>query len=289
MSSPDPPEGSALGRYGKALPTVRFSNQENAAGSNVDSMNSHNAPSILRNANSQGSSPHDQRAPFYKRLFNRRSNDYHDEGAGVPTPRRGGAPGEYRRRGSFNQTGNASDDDGHHYPRWFSWCSYISCLCRPNRKTVEWMSHYQASRFWQFSLVFFTMLLLFGSQLQELWVPKEGDFYFDILFTIALGVFVIDMLIRCYVEPNYFGFNLRKPTDASAAWGSCRLGSFMFWCDMISTATLLYDISFINRPLFDEETIEIELDPWGMPVSSCELNVGNWITLLKSLIRRHTA
>lgn len=130
------------------------------------------------------------------------------------------------------------------------------------------MSVLISSRVWHALLVFFTILLLFGAQLQELWVPKEGDIVFDILFTVALGVFAFDMLFRCYTEPQYFEFNLCGKTfgEAPAAWGSCRLGSFMFFCDLLSTVTLLYDISYINRALVATETIDIELNGFGLPV-----------------------
>ena len=75
-------------------------------------------------------------------------------------------------------------------------------------------------------------------------------------------------MVRCYTEPQYFEFNLCGKTagDAPAAWGAFRLGSFMFWCDLISSATLLYDISFINTFYFAIETINMELDQFGLPV-----------------------
>ena len=118
-------------------------------------------------------------------------------------------------------------------------------------------------------LVFFTILLLFGAQIQELWAPKEGDIFFDVLYTVALGAFALDIFFRCYTEPQYFEFNVCGKTtgDApAAAWGSCRLGSFMFWCDLLSSATLLFNISFVNASAFQAETIDIELDRYGLPV-----------------------
>ncbi len=117
-------------------------------------------------------------------------------------------------------------------------------------------------------LVFCTILLLFGSEIQELWFPKQADIIFNVLYVVALCVFVGDIMVRCYTEPQYFEFNLCAKTvgDAPAAWGAFRLGSFMFWCDLISSATLLYDISFINTFYFAIETINMELDQFGLPV-----------------------
>jgi len=141
---------------------------------------------------------------------------------------------------------------------------------RPSRATLDRITVLLSTRIWQILLVFFTILLLFGAQFQELCVPKGGDVVFDVLFTMALVVFALDIIFRMYTEPQYFEFNLCGKTlgDTPVAWGSFRLGSFMFWCDLISSLTLLYDISYINKSLFNIVTIDIELDHFGLPVRS---------------------
>ena len=49
-------------------------------------------------------------------------------------------------------------------------------------------------------------------------------------------------------------------------WGKIHIGSFLFWCDVISTASLLFEISYINRSKDQIQSIDIELDPYGIPV-----------------------
>jgi len=132
------------------------------------------------------------------------------------------------------------------------------------------------SRFWQILLGIFTILLLFGAQIQWLFLPKEADIVFDVLFTIALVVFSLDIVLRCYLEPNYFNFcgsgsNVNgEQGRAVNAWGGCHIGSFMFWCDFISTLTLLYNITYINRTLTEESGFEVKLDPFGAPVEGLD-------------------
>jgi hypothetical protein len=49
-------------------------------------------------------------------------------------------------------------------------------------------------------------------------------------------------------------------------WGKIHIGSFLFWCDVVSTACLLYEISYINATQNDIHTIDIHLDMFGIPV-----------------------
>lgn len=113
---------------------------------------------------------------------------------------------------------------------------------------------------WLLLTFFCTFVLLFGSQIQDLWLPKSGDKAVDVIFTLAFITFSIDIIVRSIVDPIYFSCSLRKPNRfdrASVSDGFWTLGcnacSFFFWCDVIATLSLLYDISYINaakqRPL----------------------------------------
>jgi hypothetical protein len=56
----------------------------------------------------------------------------------------------------------------------------------------------------------------------------------------------------------------------SSCWPTCanlQCGSFIFWCELASTCSLLYEISFINKKHFQQERIQIGLDQFGIPVS----------------------
>jgi hypothetical protein len=206
----------------------------------------------------------------------RRSDEY-SSGQTAPAMRATSPVGGYRDVTRSNPassgggpTPSSLDDESHRYsPRWLRCFQSLGSFLRPSRAVLDSASIVIHSRLWHILLVFFTFLLLFGAQIQELWIPKEGDMVFDILFTIALFVFAVDLVVRCYIEPQYFEFNLCGKSQGEN-WGSCRLGSFMFWCDLVSSATLLYDISYINPRLWDTVVIEVELDNFGLPVRAKE-------------------
>jgi hypothetical protein len=131
------------------------------------------------------------------------------------------------------------------------------------------------SRVWKALSIIFSVFLLFGSQIQQLYVPPEGDIVFDVLRVITFCFFLVDMGFRTLAEPNYFHFHLFGTTRGSGAFSAfettptttttkdssaCEFGSFMFWCDLVSTGVLLYDISFINANHYDVVEVDIFLD-----------------------------
>jgi hypothetical protein len=127
------------------------------------------------------------------------------------------------------------------------------------------------SGFWRILIIFCTVLLLFGSPIQFLLVPKEGDPSFVYLYTIALAVFILDMLFNSMVDPEYLGFGPWRPNRMQQPYQpkfwTWSIGSFMFWCDVVSTAALCYDIEYINRWEYEMMEIELVLDEYGITVS----------------------
>ena len=62
-------------------------------------------------------------------------------------------------------------------------------------------------------------------------------------------------------------------------------GSFLFWCDLLSTLALLYDITWINAIQFRETFIQITLDPYGIPTDGLdEINQARTIELDPKLL-----
>jgi hypothetical protein len=131
------------------------------------------------------------------------------------------------------------------------------------------------SRVWKALSIFFSVFLLFGSQIQHLCVPPGIDIVFDILDMITFCFFLVDMGFRTLAEPNYFHFHLCGTTRGSGAFGAfettptttttkdssaCEFGSFVFWCDLVSTGVLLYDVSCINANHYDVVKVAIDLD-----------------------------
>jgi hypothetical protein len=194
------------------------------------------------------------------------------------------------------------------------------------------------SLLWKVIIVIFTIVLLFGSPVQSLWVPKEHDGIFDLLYIVGLGVFSFDIVVHFLIDPEYFRFNpprifywflccccfgccfrgsdnnnnkketedttqannkrgKRKgdgndPSEKTAnntkissgggkggAGGTKKnrsifssdngifgIGSFEFWCDVVSTAMFIYDISYFNRTNKKVLEMKIVLNEYGVPV-----------------------
>ena len=259
-------------RTRQAIPSVRFSAPN--TGVPERSSDSFGGGSILRSSQSAPMN-NVKEASFFRRFFSRQNSDYRADAASPGL--RGTTPGETLQNQRATQSTTAAplgsnagttSDDNDSTPKILQRClNFVGTFVRPSSAMLEHMTRLINSRFWQVGLVIFTFVLLFGAQLQGLFIPKEGDIAFTILVTIALVVFLLDIIIRCYVEPQYFGFNFSGGNaEGHSAWGAFRLCSFMFWCDLFSTATLLYDISYINKGLIDMMTIEIEIDAFGLPV-----------------------
>lgn len=130
------------------------------------------------------------------------------------------------------------------------------------------------SPIWKGVILLAMVLLLFGSSMQFIFFPKEADIIFDILYTVAFAVFIIDTIMNVVVKPEYFMFNTcwnRQGEDGKIT-SSFVIGSYMFWCDVVSSFAMLYDIAYINDVEFKSPKIEIELDESGVPVSSVLLD-----------------
>lgn len=216
--------------------------------------------------NSQSSSTERRSATFFRNFFAQRNTDY--RAASVPSPpqySQGSTPRTtaVRRPSSGRSSPPLEQSDEERSSRTRTDC------CRPSPAFLHVLSAIIGSRIWRFIIVFNTILLLFGSEIQELWIPPGGDIVMDILYCIALAVFTMDMVMRCFLEPKYVTVPRcrNKENAQNKAWGRCQLGSFLFWCDLFSTLTLLYNISFINTAAFAISTIDITLNSIGIPVS----------------------
>ena len=124
---------------------------------------------------------------------------------------------------------------------------------------------------WRALLLVLTFILLFGAQIRDILIPPQGDTACDAIFMATFVIFIIDMLMRMDCEPTYFLCRCRNKEHESidGTWFSTpQVGSFLFWCDLLSTMTLLTEISFINKIGFSEASYFIQLDQFGIPVST---------------------
>lgn len=110
---------------------------------------------------------------------------------------------------------------------------------------------------WKTILIICSFILLFGAQIRDL-LPPRADTAVDIILVMVFCFFLCDIILRCDSDANYFVcYNCTR-------WNS---GSFLFWCDVVSALTLLYDITFVARQRFGETHIQLYMSSSGNDVS----------------------
>ena len=72
-----------------------------------------------------------------------------------------------------------------------------------------------------------TIYALFGDDLRLLLFKKRSDTTFDIFTSIAMLAFIVEIVISSVVKKEEYLF------------------SFYFWLDVISTVSLIFDISWV--------------------------------------------
>jgi hypothetical protein len=158
---------------------------------------------------------------------------------------------------------------------------------------------------WKGCLVLCTIVLLFGGNIRDLFLPGY-EIMFDIFFFVAMFNFTIDMVLRIDSEPfyfnlfccgtNYYSSAVEAALAASTAQNRsnnnnnrdsvndqtsgnyynqmkyqssglrCSIGSFLFWCDAVSILSLFSEISWLNPSRFGEIKYFIDLNEDGLPV-----------------------
>lgn len=101
-----------------------------------------------------------------------------------------------------------------------------------------------------------TVILLFGGSLQDLLLhPMAADKYVDVVFTVTLVFLLLDILVQCFVIPTYFIYHpvLQFRKNTTDEYGflcfAFQLGSFIFWFDLLSVLSFLWEISYFNPRL----------------------------------------
>ena len=79
-----------------------------------------------------------------------------------------------------------------------------------------------------------TIYALFGDDVKLAFFPKSADETFNLITSIALGLFIIEITINALTQENYFN-------------------SFYFWLDVISTISLVTDITWAWNAIIGQE------------------------------------
>lgn len=79
-----------------------------------------------------------------------------------------------------------------------------------------------------------TLYALFGDDIKLAFCPKSSDSVFNVITLCAMALFTIEVILCSVTNPGYFN-------------------SFYFYLDIISTLTLLMDITWISESVIDQE------------------------------------
>ena len=218
---------------------------------------------------------------FFQTLMRKRSTDYHGDTVHLPSASRGITASRYSSNnrapppppppGSAERAMYDADETQPQEIRpptcWQSFCFRISI---PSYVRQHFFERLIGTRTWRTTFTLFTIALIFGAQVRDLFCPKAADNIFDIAFLVIIGFFAVDILMRVDVEPNYFVFRAfgrgQSNFEESTTCLDLQLGSFIFWCELCSTLALLYEISLINKRDFGMQTVDIKLNAFGTPV-----------------------
>eukprot|EP00929_Paragymnodinium_shiwhaense_P089284 TRINITY_DN49450_c0_g1_i1.p1 TRINITY_DN49450_c0_g1~~TRINITY_DN49450_c0_g1_i1.p1 ORF type:complete len:1273 (-),score=200.64 TRINITY_DN49450_c0_g1_i1:135-3953(-) len=75
-----------------------------------------------------------------------------------------------------------------------------------------------------------TLYALSGDDFRLMLTDKPADIYFDLLTVLCLLVFTVEIVCSCFAKRDY-------------------IGGFFFWLDLVSTTTLVLDITAVNEAL----------------------------------------
>jgi len=67
------------------------------------------------------------------------------------------------------------------------------CIPKSYYQALYQISH---GRLWRYTCYMFIFLMLFGSQIQELWLPKSADVACDVVFTMAIVFLSLDSVVQ---------------------------------------------------------------------------------------------
>lgn len=204
---------------------------------------------------------------YIRKVFANRQSDYHSDAAqfheNVTPALQSRTPSQSHVENNNNNNENEIISAPVYIPepptqRFF----YHRLMDKKERQMI--FLNFLNNRYWKLALVVFAIILLFGAQIRNLFIPKSADQAVDILFCIVFLFLSIDLLMRIDAEANYFFLDCYQK---GTGWCCCKMGSFLFWCDILSTLSLLSNITWVSKSQNSEKQIDVLLDAFGVPVS----------------------
>jgi hypothetical protein len=115
-------------------------------------------------------------------------------------------------------------------------------------------------------MTFLTLIALFSNDIQVAWLSSYVDNAFDILQTILLFFFTLEIVLTSLI---YFEY----------------IGSFFFWLDVVATLSLIQDISFIFNPILNAGDTSTGVDNQKVNLVFLKVSSASRITRILRIIR----
>jgi len=103
-----------------------------------------------------------------------------------------------------------------------------------NLQRYEKLEQFLENKWFNLALMLATIEALFGQDFSDLVFPKQAQIVFDCLAFVSISIFLIEIIINWIAKKEY-------------RW------SFFFWLDLISTASIVLDVSFIPSSAIDNQ------------------------------------
>lgn len=94
-------------------------------------------------------------------------------------------------------------------------------------KKIVMIDNFIESKTFQVPVTLLTIYALFFGDIKFLISTNEADGVFDAITFICMGVFILEIILSMLVKPHY-------------------TFSFFFWLDIVSTVTLIFDLSLVS-------------------------------------------
>ena len=149
------------------------------------------------------------------------------------------------------------DDNSIHGPE------FVSRLSDPHANKIWKLINHRA---WKSLFYCCSFIMLFGSQIQDLYFPKSWDKGTDLVFTLVFVFSSIDIFLHVITDPTYFTWGLNKRDRNVGLCCGIYIGSFFFWCDVFATGTFLYEISYVTAKKRSVREVLLTLNNIGVPI-----------------------